>query len=79
MSENVKNHTPDGFLLRQVRSDFGVSEYRSIGLDVRRARETMWLQLMCCTLSNLSLSKFTRADDSYGIEGMSERTRRCEI
>jgi hypothetical protein len=35
------------------------SEYWSCGLDVRRARETMQLQLMCCALSNLSLSQFT--------------------
>ena len=58
--EYVKNHTPYGFLLCQVQSNFGVSEYWSCELDLRRARETMWLQLMCCTLSNFSLSQFTR-------------------
>jgi len=56
----VKNRTPYGFLLRQIQLDYGVSEYRSCRLDVRRAREMMQLQLMCCALSNFSSSQFTK-------------------
>ena len=58
MKYTVKNRTPYVFLLCQVQSDFRVSESQSCGLDVRRAREMMQLQLMCCALSNLSLSQF---------------------
>ena len=54
----VKNRTPYGFSLCQVQLDFGVSEYRSCRFDVRRAKETMRLQLMCCALSKLSSSQF---------------------
>jgi len=50
---------------------YGNVEFRSYrsGLVVRRVKETMWLQLMCCALSNFSLSQFTRGQTgSYGIE-----------
>jgi len=33
---------------------------RSFGLDITGVGETMRLQLMCCTLSNLSSSQFTK-------------------
>ena len=49
-------HPTDSYYAKSGRT----SEYRSIGLDVIRARETMRLQLMCCTLSNLSLSQFMK-------------------
>ena len=57
---SVKNHTPYGFLLRQVQLELWSMEYQSCGLDVIRERETMQLQLMCYTLSNLSSSQFMR-------------------
>ena len=38
----------------------GVTGTQRSGLVVRRAKETMRLQLMCCTLSNFSSSQFTR-------------------
>jgi hypothetical protein len=38
----------------------GVTGTWRSGLVVRRVKETMRLQLMCCTLSNFSSSQFTR-------------------
>ena len=35
-----------------------LSENRSFGLS-EKAKETMWLQLMCCALPNFSSSQFT--------------------
>ena len=57
---SVKNHTPYRFLSCQVWSELWSTKYHSCGLHVKRARAMMQLQLMCCTLSNLSLSQFMR-------------------
>jgi len=47
----------------------GVTGTWSSGLVVRRVKETMWLQFMCCALSNFSSFQFTRGwTGSYGTE-----------
>jgi len=47
----------------------GVTGTWSSGLVVRRAKEMIQLQLMCCALSNFSSSQFMRGrTGSYGIE-----------
>jgi len=46
-----------------------VVEFWSSRLVVRRMKETMWLQLMCCPLSDFSSSQFTRGQiRGYGTE-----------
>ena len=42
---------------------FGVPIGSEFRLDTRLVSEMMWLQLMCCTLSDFSSSQFTKGSD----------------
>jgi hypothetical protein len=60
---------PMDFYYTKSSQSYRVTEVQRCRLDVRRVREMIQLQLMCCALSNLSSSQFMRGWTSYGIEG----------
>jgi len=55
-------HPTDSYYAKSSQS-YGDAEVWSSRLVVRRVKEMMQLQLICCTLSNFSSSQFTRGSD----------------
>ena len=74
---SVKNRTLYGFLLRQVRSDFGVSEYRT--WSKKGEKDDAASAYVLRPLYPLFVSIYEGSDNDYGIEEGTEGTRRCKI